>query len=333
MLQILGFRGYWTCDVHPDPGLPTIDVRRTKSVLRLSLVLATAAALTLLSASEVAAAFLQSSGPLNHMASAPPRFINCTVCHSDRAINTGTGSVSIQGVPNEYVFGATYPITVSVEMQGQSRWGFELTVTDQEGQFFGSLTPTSALVQESSGYIKHAAGGTHDGVLDGPVSWTFHWTAPRGTRTTGRAFFYASGNAADFNSEPFQDFIYSDATASAPARLPHEDASLVLQADSGFPPRGRDWYVNARVRNHRGASDNLVLVSRVRISPGVYVPAMGYLQAPIVVQLAPLEKASFRWTHHIPANAPFITATYEAFLGRLPGILVDQDSFTFEIFP
>lgn len=150
-----------------------------------------------------AVALAYSGGPPDGRTGAPGEG-NCTACHSG-TLNSGDGQLAIDG-PTQFTAGETYTLTVSLQDPGQQRWGFELT---QLGE--GSLTSTDGNTQVSSSggndYAKHTSVGTHNGTPDGPVSWTFDWTAPAEAPET--VTFYAAGNAANGNGSTSGDFIYT----------------------------------------------------------------------------------------------------------------------------
>jgi hypothetical protein len=77
----------------------------------------------------------------------------------------------------------------------------------------GSFSESSGNLQISSGagtqYIKHTSSGTFQGTADGPVSWSFDWTAPTGDDLPLSVSFYAAGNAADGTFGTTGDFIYT----------------------------------------------------------------------------------------------------------------------------
>lgn len=144
---------------------------------------------------------------------------NCTECHTGNALNSSGGTFAITGVPASYQPGQTYPITVSIQKSGQSRWGFELAVRFvSSGQQAGSLANINAdtqIVPDSGiNYIMHTSTGTHPGTSSG--SWTFNWTAP--ATAQGAIRFGAAGNAANNNGNNQGDFIYTTTvTSNAPS--------------------------------------------------------------------------------------------------------------------
>ncbi len=62
-----------------------------------------------------------SSGPPNGVTGAPGEGA-CTDCHSGFPLNSGPGSLVIAGPP-AFEPGITYPVTITLMQDGQSRWG------------------------------------------------------------------------------------------------------------------------------------------------------------------------------------------------------------------
>ncbi len=273
-----------------------------------------------------------SSGPPNDRACAPPSYSNCSQCHASFVLNSGPGMVEILDVPAVYSPGANYTLRVSLTDPAASRWGFELTAMDTSSNGAGVLTPLDAETQvhssPSADFIKHTSVGTAAGTTGGHV-WRFRWTAP--AANTGIVRFFATGNAADHSFSTTGDYIYS--TASSSAASVAADASIVLQPDDNRPNLGTNWTVRARIRNHTASSNSMVVVSRVRLANGSYFPSSGWLLPPANVTIVPAGQESVDLVHLVPASAPLITATYEAFAGRVPSTLVASDSFTFTTTP
>lgn len=153
----------------------------------------------------------------------------CTNCHTG-GFNLAGGSLEIQDVPANYTPGQVYAITVQLQRTGQQRWGFELVPTrDSSGVrvMAGHLTATSNTTTLQGGvvsgklriYVSHYSGfvdGTFAGTANGPVSWTFDWTAPQAG--AGTVTFYCAGNAANGNgSSGAGDVIYTATKTSAEA--------------------------------------------------------------------------------------------------------------------
>jgi hypothetical protein len=157
-----------------------------------------------------------STGPPDGRTGAPNES-DCTVgCHNTYSLNSGDGSFSINDVPVQYNPGETYSLSVSIQDSGQQKWGFELTVLDNSSSAGTLIVTDSTNTQLSTAtgrhYIKHTNTGTFDGTADGPVSWSFDWTAP--SAGTGTVTFYAAGNAANSGSGNKFDYIYTTTETS-----------------------------------------------------------------------------------------------------------------------
>ena len=59
-----------------------------------------------------------------------PGEANCTVCHVDNKVNSGTGRVTISGIPHDYLPGQQIPITVTTAQEDAVVYGFQLTAID-----------------------------------------------------------------------------------------------------------------------------------------------------------------------------------------------------------
>jgi len=153
-----------------------------------------------------------SNGPPDHMAGDPPDEYDCTVCHSNFPVNSGDGILSLEGVPAGYSPGASYLLTVRLTDPGQSRWGFEVTALDPDGNEGGVLVATSDSVQVSGDpsdgerdYLKHTLLGTRPGTASG--RWLVGWDAP--PVDVGPVTFYLAGNATNDNGSTAGDYVYT----------------------------------------------------------------------------------------------------------------------------
>lgn len=151
------------------------------------------------------AVLANSGGPPNGRTGAPGEG-TCRDCHSSYPINSGDGVFTINA-PSEFEAGLTYPITVEISDPGQQRWGFEITP-----ESFGSITITDPThTQQSSWggkiYAKQTSAGTYNGTPNGPVSWSFDWTAP--AEPPEQVTFYAAGIAANANNNTSGDYVYT----------------------------------------------------------------------------------------------------------------------------
>jgi uncharacterized protein (TIGR03437 family) len=164
-----------------------------------------------------------------------PNEHTCSECHSGPG---GSGSVAASGFPASltYTPGAAQTLTVTVSDPSQKRWGFQLTARvhgDPQTQA-GTFTPGSdGFTQLSCGaapfsgnnlsnptvgnscatqsnaplqYIEHTVSGTRLGQT-GSATFTFTWTPP--ASSVGPIDIYVAGNAANGNSSPTGDNIYT----------------------------------------------------------------------------------------------------------------------------
>lgn len=174
-----------------------------------------------------------SGGPPDGRTGAPGE-LTCFTCHSG---GSGDGAVAILGAPAAYLIDSVYSIIVQLEDPGQQRWGFEITAVDEQGDGVGRFTITDAVNTRFSDsalsgreYVKHTSTGTRLGTPDGPVSWSFDWTAP--SDDVGMVTFYVAGNAANGNGNTLGDFIYTE-SVSFEADL--QSSVNIFAATDGLP--------------------------------------------------------------------------------------------------
>ena len=161
------------------------------------------------------------SGPSPSHTNAPGE-ANCTACHADFAVNSGTGSVAITGIPANYLPNQPVTVTVRTSQADAVVYGFQMTALDSRGQKIGTFTlptqvpPKMQLVEGivdgiQRQYVEH----TVDGIVPaqfGFNTWTFTWTAPN--RRVGKVSFYAAGNAANSDGGTSGDYIYTKTAAT-----------------------------------------------------------------------------------------------------------------------
>ena len=134
-------------------------------------------------------------------------------CHDSFALNSGTGSVSIDA-PDVVEAGETVTITVTVDnttapAPGSSvQQGFEASVRNLaggDGVGVGMLTVTDDTntrvpFDGDDSYITHTTSGLTQ------TSYSFDWTAPA---EGGSAIIFAAGNAANGGDGSLGDYIYT----------------------------------------------------------------------------------------------------------------------------
>jgi len=170
--------------------------------------------------SPVREAAAYSSGPPPDAAGNPPTYFDCTFCHSTYPLNSGSGTLSLLGLPAGYLPGGTSEITVLLahpydpgNPSVATRWGFELTALDAAGMKAGtiSLPPDQTgvtQIQTANGreFVMHKEAGTYPGTT-GSAQWRFLWTAPN--ESAGTVLFYVAGNAANNNGMNTGDYVYT----------------------------------------------------------------------------------------------------------------------------
>lgn len=169
-------------------------------------------------------AFSYGRGPVNKKTGAPGEGI-CVQsdCHITHEVNSGPGTLILHGVPTVYQPGKLYPLTVELAQEGQSRWGFQVTVINDSLVRSGEIVKydedlTQLDDDDVEGkeryYLNHTREGTFRGTDDGPVKWNFTWRAPE--EPEGSISFYVAGNAANGNKKPTGDYIYNIVENSYP---------------------------------------------------------------------------------------------------------------------
>jgi hypothetical protein len=172
---------------------------------------------------------------------------NCTACHTGTP-NSGGGSVNVTGIPNAYQPGQQYNVTVTVQQTARTRFGFQLTAIDSNGNRAGtleslggdtSLNPVSG--QGGRQYIQHTQQGTSQNVNNGR-SWQVRWTAP--ATGIGQVRFFVAGNAANNNGNETGDSIYTNSFLSDPNAATPVSVSLVSQLDGQTLSIGSVYRIN-----------------------------------------------------------------------------------------
>ena len=151
---------------------------------------------------------------------------SCHQCHFDNEPNLPGGSLAIQGLPDGYVPGRRYPLTVTLAREGMSAAGFQLAARVVEGGVEGAEGRKAGVPQsmderakivyvadKDAEYAQHTERGAS---LTGPAvaSWQLEWTAPD---RPGPVLVHVAGNAAKGDQSEFGDFIYTRELRIIPA--------------------------------------------------------------------------------------------------------------------
>ncbi len=190
-----------------------------------------------------------SSGPSASHTGAPGE-ANCTSCHTDFAVNSGTGNLTISGLPANYLPNQQIPVTITINQQSAVVFGFQLTAIDSEGRRIGTYTlpaQTPQQLQVISGlvggrerrYVEHTNNGITPTQFD-TKSWTFTWNAP--SQRVGKISFYIAGNAANSDRDSTGDYIYTTSKSTLSGTAISNFDGDTLSDVAVFRPSNGVWY-------------------------------------------------------------------------------------------
>lgn len=141
-------------------------------------------------------------------------------CHGTYELDEGRkamlGDIVIEGLPNQYEPGRTYPVKLMIShTQDRRHWGFQLAARvrasgAQAGELKSTNGTTQILTEKEIQYIEHTDQGIQSNTFE------FTWTAP--ASAVGEVVMHASGNAADGDGSPEGDYIYSTSVAVSPSQ-------------------------------------------------------------------------------------------------------------------
>ena len=149
----------------------------------------------------------------------PPTETTCGVstCHNTTP-NTGGGSlvVTYSDSTLHYVPGQTYDMTVTTSEAGKVKFGFEITITDGNGDSVGTfIIPTGVTnISTPLGGINHRKYLGHKSA-NSNNTWSFQWKAPAIDK--GQLCFFLASNCANGNGQSSGDHIYTTSLCIDPA--------------------------------------------------------------------------------------------------------------------
>ncbi len=139
----------------------------------------------------------------------------CRRCHFSEAINDPAGTLTLQGLPNDFATDTTYRLTLTVSRPGMANGGFQLAARfatgERAGHQAGALRSVDERVEvKTEGplrvqYAQHTKAGITLSASDS-VSWMVDWTAPNGPVTS--VWFHIAANAGNDDASEFGDFVY-----------------------------------------------------------------------------------------------------------------------------
>lgn len=165
--------------------------------------------------------------PARYENGAPPGFSggfneqSCHACHFHAGINAGSGRVAIAGVPERFLPGERYPVTVTLTAPGIVLGGFQLTARFKDGGVqAGALGPAPEDAErigvEVQGNVQYAGQREKGAALTAPntARWALVWTAPT---ASGPVAFHVAANAANGDERVDGDYIYTTVAETSPA--------------------------------------------------------------------------------------------------------------------
>jgi hypothetical protein len=190
-----------------------------------------------------------SQGPSPSHTAAPGE-VSCTACHGQFPDNSGTGNVTISGIPKNYFPGQQVPVTVTVSQSDGVIYGFQLTAIQPNGAMVGTFSLPNIEPQEmrirtglvngnQRHYVSHNSNGTTPTQF-GSKSWTFTWTAP--AQRVGKLGFYAAGNAANSDGSPWGDHIYTTSRFSLSGSAISNFDNDIRSDIAVYRPSNGVWY-------------------------------------------------------------------------------------------
>jgi hypothetical protein len=192
---------------------------------------------------------------------------DCTICHlpTGGANADPNGGLHIGGIPQHYLPGASYPLTLEINYNWSQapsdslvKWGFQITAVmattgDSAGVWITSnvppdsvrylrYSPASSSTYKRRVYLEHPFSGTHTGENEdgqsGPIVWHVTWVAPQ---DSAMVYFFMAGNAANGDHDhDIGDHIYTYADSTlgtfynVSVPLPHRE-KLITDLEQPYP--------------------------------------------------------------------------------------------------
>lgn len=126
-------------------------------------------------------------------------------CHTGSA-SEKDGLIATDVPASGYLVGETYLVTVTIEEIGITRFGFQASPQNLDGDEMGEMELINAGQTKFTGggkYITHTNAGTNG---TDSKTWTFNWTPEE---ATGDVTFYVAVNASDDEDDATGDHIYT----------------------------------------------------------------------------------------------------------------------------
>lgn len=155
---------------------------------------------------------------------------DCSSCHFDNALNAAEGTLALTGVPEFFVPGQRYALTVSLDHPQLVVAGFQLSVRTADGKPAGELAVTGndvgTVVPGNTG-ITYAQHKRPRHKSDGGIRWVVTWRAPD---EDVAVIVNVAANAANYDVSAFGDHIFTTSVGTAASK--ESAASLRSEGDT-----------------------------------------------------------------------------------------------------
>ena len=131
-------------------------------------------------------------------------------CHVSSAPDFNRGSVTIEGLPAQWLPNTTYNLAVVVQRPTAARFGFQLSsIYAATGRQAGTLSAGESVVYVFNYYLDSLQYAQHNNApfASGQRRFLVNWKSPA-TTVSGDIVFYVAGNAANGNLDRIGDAIY-----------------------------------------------------------------------------------------------------------------------------
>ncbi len=144
----------------------------------------------------------------------------CVQCHIGNDVNAFGGTVRVEGLPDRYVPGERYALTVALRAEETTVAGFQLAARyahgPNEGLGAGSLDAIRgiSLVSDTLGvtYAHHAESGAVAPNRSGAI-WSLFWTAPEDATPV---VLHVAANSGNGDESPLGDLVFTHAVVVEP---------------------------------------------------------------------------------------------------------------------
>ncbi|NQV74377.1 T9SS type A sorting domain-containing protein [bacterium] len=215
-------------------------------------------------------------------------------CHVSNPVNTGDGMVQVTG-PATYTPGTPVDLVLHASRPGALRFGFQITVRDQNGQMAGEWEVTDGTQFADFGlataYLTHAAFAPR---ASDTYQWSVKWIPP--STAAGDLTFYAAANTANGDDTIFGDFIYTTSLPilySGNTAVEEHVTPRGLKLDSVFPNPAKEQFT-ARIELDRSSIVTLHLYDNLgRIRSSIQTPRLSAGNQDIQMRLPDLSPGTY----------------------------------------